>query len=60
MLGSHVNLASRLEGKAQNDQVIVSSCTLAEIKDKFDVETITITGDEKIKSFEDHKVKGEN
>lgn len=50
MVGSHVNLASRLEGKAQNDQVIVSSCALAEIKDKFDVETITITGDEKITS----------
>jgi class 3 adenylate cyclase len=64
VIGTHVNLASRLEGKAQNDQVIISSYTLAEIKGKFDVETIRITGEEKIKSFENiseyHKVKGEN
>lgn len=52
VIGTHVNLASRLEGKAQNDQVIISSYTLAEIKGKFDVETIRITGEEKIKSFE--------
>jgi class 3 adenylate cyclase len=32
VIGTHVNLASRLEGKAQNDQVIISSYTLAEIK----------------------------
>ena len=64
VIGTHVNLASRLEGKAQNDQVIISSYTLAEIKGKFDVETIRITGEEKIKSFENiseyHKVIGEN
>ncbi|MGA9745753.1 MAG: adenylate/guanylate cyclase domain-containing protein [Nitrososphaeraceae archaeon] len=64
VIGTHVNLASRLEGKAQNDQVIISSYTLAEIKGKFDVETIRITGEEKIKSFENiseyHKVLGEN
>ena len=64
VIGTHVNLASRLEGKAQNDQVIISSYTLAEIKGKFDVETIRITGKEKIKSFENiseyHKVLGEN
>ncbi len=64
LIGTHVNLASRLEGKAQNDQVIISSYTLAEIKGKFDVETVRITGDEKIKSFENiseyHKVIGEN
>ena len=64
VIGTHVNLASRLEGKAQNDQVIISSYTLAKIKGKFDVETIRITGDEKIKSFENiseyHKVIGEN
>jgi adenylate cyclase len=63
VIGTHVNLASRLEGKAQNDQVIISSYTLAEIKGKFDVETIRITGKEKIKSFENiseyHKVIGE-
>jgi adenylate cyclase len=63
VIGTHVNLASRLEGKAQNDQVIISSYTLAEIKGKFDVETIRITGEEKIKSFENiseyHKVIGE-
>ena len=64
VIGTHVNLASRLEGKAQNDQIIISSYTLAEIKGKFDVETIIITGEEKIKSFENiseyHKVIGEN
>ncbi|MGA7976457.1 MAG: adenylate/guanylate cyclase domain-containing protein [Nitrososphaeraceae archaeon] len=64
VIGTHVNLASRLEGKAQNDQVIISSYTLAEIKGKFDVETIIITEEEKIKSFENiseyHKVIGEN
>lgn len=31
VLGSHVNSGSRLEGKAQNNQVIVSSYTFAEI-----------------------------
>ena len=63
VIGTHVNLASRLEGIAQIDQVIISSYTLAEIKGKFDVETIRITGDEKIKSFENiseyHKVLGQ-
>jgi class 3 adenylate cyclase len=60
VIGTHVNLASRLEGIAQNDQVIISSYTLAKTKGKFDVETVIITGDEKIKSFENifeyHKV----
>ena len=30
VIGTHVNLASRLEGIAQNDQVVISSYTLAE------------------------------
>jgi len=60
VIGTHVNLASRLEGLAQDDQIIISSYTLAKIEDKFEVETVIITGDEKIKSFESiseyHKV----
>jgi class 3 adenylate cyclase len=63
MIGTHVNLASRLERISQNDQVIISSYTLAKIKGKFDVETVRITGDEKIKSFENiseyHRVLGQ-
>ena len=63
VIGTHVNLASRLEGIAQNDQVVISSYTLAKIKGKFDVETVRITRDEKIKSFENiseyHKVLGQ-
>jgi adenylate cyclase len=60
VIGTHVNLASRLEGLAQDDQIVISSYTLAKIEDKFEVETVRITGDEKIKSFESiseyHKV----
>ena len=56
----HVNLVSRLEGLAQNDQIIISSYTLVKIEDKFEVETVRITWHEKIKSFENiseyHKV----
>lgn len=64
VIGTHVNLAKRLEGKAQSDQVIISSYTLAEIKGRFDVETVKISSDEKIKSFENiseyHEVIREN
>ena len=60
VIGTHVNLASRLEGMAQDDQILISSYTLAKIEDKFEVETVRITEDEKIKSFENiskyHKV----
>jgi class 3 adenylate cyclase len=53
VIGTNVNLASRLEGKAQNNQIIISPSTMNNIKEKgrFEIEAIKIQG-EKIRAFE--------
>jgi class 3 adenylate cyclase/plastocyanin len=53
VIGTHVNLASRLEGKAENNEIIISSFTMAKVREKFNVEAIDISNsnDNKIKSF---------
>jgi hypothetical protein len=47
-------LASRLEGKAQNGQIIISPSTMNKTKGKgkFHIEAVQIEG-EKIRAFED-------
>ena len=52
--GPTVNLASRLEGKAENNQIIISETTKDKIecKNKFKLKTIIIDLNHKIKAFE--------
>ena len=52
VIGTNVNLASRLEGKAEGGQIVLSPYTMEKVKGKFDLKTIQIQ-DEKIKSFEE-------
>ena len=49
---SNVNLASRLEGRAREGEIIISPLTMAKVQGKFHVDTIAIPNDDKIKSFE--------
>jgi class 3 adenylate cyclase/plastocyanin len=52
VIGTHVNLASRMEGIAEADQIVISQYTKEKIAQKFNLETIEIR-EEKIKAFED-------
>ena len=54
VIGTNVNLASRLEGRAEEGEIIISTVTMAKVKGKFNVEAIDISNndDNKIKSFE--------
>jgi class 3 adenylate cyclase/plastocyanin len=52
VIGTNVNLASRLEGKAENGQIIISPTTMEKVKGKFDIGAVQIQG-EKIRAFED-------
>ena len=52
VIGTHVNLASRMEGIAEADQIVISQYTKEKIAQKFNLETIQIK-EEKIKAFED-------
>jgi class 3 adenylate cyclase len=51
-IGTSVNLASRLEGKATSNQIIVSSHTRERVQNQFSTKPITITAGEEIKAFE--------
>jgi class 3 adenylate cyclase/plastocyanin len=51
-LGTHVNLASRLEKKATGNQIIVSSHTKERIQNEFSTKTILVKPGEEIKAFE--------
>ena len=54
VIGTHVNLASRLEGRAEGDEIIISPFTMAKVSGKFNVESIDIYNnddDNRIKSF---------
>lgn len=53
VLGTHVNLASRLEGRAEEGDIIISTFTMAKVRGKFNVQVIDISNndDNKIKSF---------
>jgi class 3 adenylate cyclase len=52
VIGTHVNLASRLERIAEADQIVISQYTKQKVVEKFNLETIQIKED-KIKAFED-------
>jgi class 3 adenylate cyclase len=52
VIGTHVNLASRMEGIAEADQIVLSQYTKEKVSQKFNMETIQIK-EEKIKAFED-------
>jgi class 3 adenylate cyclase/plastocyanin len=52
VIGTHVNLASRMEGIAEADQIVISQYTKEKVSQKFNLETIQIK-EEKIKAFED-------
>jgi class 3 adenylate cyclase len=52
VIGTHVNLASRLEGIAEADQIVISQYTKEKVLEKFKLETIEIK-QLKIKAFED-------
>ena len=52
-IGTHVNLASRLEGKAIGNQILVSSHTKDKIQDQFNLRTILVKPNEEIKAFEE-------
>jgi class 3 adenylate cyclase len=52
VIGTHVNLASRLEGIAEADQIVISQYTKEKVQEKFNLETIEIK-QLKIKAFED-------
>jgi class 3 adenylate cyclase len=52
VIGTNVNLASRLEGRAEEGEIIISPFTMAKVQGKFHVEAIAISNDnDKIKSF---------
>lgn len=63
VIGTHVNLASRMEGIAEADQIVISQHTKEKVAEKFNIETIQIK-EEKIKAFEDiteyYVVTGQN
>ena len=63
VIGTHVNLASRMEGIAEADQIVISQYTKEKVSQKFTMETIQIK-EEKIKAFEDiteyYVVMGQN
>ena len=52
VIGTHVNLASRMEGIAEADQIVISQYTKEKVSQKFNMQTIQIK-EEKIKAFED-------
>lgn len=52
VIGTHVNLASRLERIAEADQIVISQYTKQKVVEKFNLEAIQIKED-KIKAFED-------
>lgn len=52
VIGTHVNLASRMEGIAEADQIVISQYTKEKVSQKFNMETIQMK-EEKIKAFED-------
>lgn len=52
VIGTHVNLASRMEGIAEADQIVLSRYTKEKVSQKFNMKTIQIK-EEKIKAFED-------
>lgn len=52
VIGTHVNLASRLEGIAEGDQIVISQYTMEKVAQKFNLESIQLR-EEKIKAFED-------
>jgi len=52
VIGLHVNLASRLEGIANSDQIVISPFTMKEVNSNFQLKTMQIQNG-KIKSFED-------
>jgi class 3 adenylate cyclase len=52
VIGTHVNLASRLEGIAEADQIVISQYTMEKVTQKFNLESIQLR-EEKIKAFED-------
>lgn len=52
VIGTHVNLASRLEGIAEADQIVISQYTMEKVAQKFNLESIQLR-EEKIKAFED-------
>jgi class 3 adenylate cyclase len=52
VIGTHVNLASRMEAIAEADQIVISQFTKQKVEQKFNMETIQIK-EEKIKAFED-------
>jgi adenylate cyclase len=52
VIGTHVNLASRMEGIAEADQIVISQYTKEKVSQKFNMEAIQIK-EEKIKAFED-------
>ena len=52
VIGTHVNLASRMEGIAEADQIVISQYTKEKVSQKFKLETIQIKK-KKIKAFED-------
>jgi class 3 adenylate cyclase len=52
VIGTHVNLASRLEGIAEADQIVISQYTMKKVAQKFNLESIQLR-EEKIKAFED-------
>ena len=58
-----MNLASRMEGIAEADQIVISQYTKEKVSQKFTMETIQIK-EEKIKAFEDiteyYVVMGQN
>jgi class 3 adenylate cyclase len=51
-IGSSVNLASRLEGRATGNQIIVSSHTRERIQNQLNVKPITVKVGDEIKAFE--------
>ena len=53
VIGTPVNLASRLEGRAEEGEIIISTFTMAKVRGKFNVEAIDISNNDdiKIKSF---------
>ena len=53
VIGTHVNLASRLEGRVEKKEIIISTFTMAKVRGKFNVEAIDISNndDNKIKFF---------
>jgi class 3 adenylate cyclase len=53
LLGSTLNFASRLEGVAEEDEIIVSKDLRNMIEDKYELRKKRIPEDDKIKSYEE-------